>query len=195
MSKSESPKLGAPKGKKHKYPANRKSAPPNSTSFGQLINMQPGDNGKFTSNALEVSLLPPIDRDDPVAVNNRIREYFEIVIRNDMKPSVAGLANALGLSRQGLYSWVNGTRRAGHPSVEPAKKAFRLLNQLWEDYMMNGKVNPVSGIFLGKNNFGYADRQEIDVNTKSDAAREGKTDDELRAMYDTSIEIDAIIIE
>jgi hypothetical protein len=26
--------------------------------------------------------------------------------------------------------------------------------------MMNGKINPVSGIFLGKNNFGYQDKQE-----------------------------------
>ena len=26
--------------------------------------------------------------------------------------------------------------------------------------MLNGKINPVSGIFLGKNNFGYKDQQE-----------------------------------
>jgi hypothetical protein len=26
--------------------------------------------------------------------------------------------------------------------------------------MTNGKINPVSGIFLGKNNFGYQDKQE-----------------------------------
>ena len=31
---------------------------------------------------------------------------------------------------------------------------------LWEKYMQNGKINPVSGIFLGKNNFGYVDKQE-----------------------------------
>ena len=27
-------------------------------------------------------------------------------------------------------------------------------------YMQNGKINPVSAIFLAKNNFGYADKQE-----------------------------------
>ena len=26
--------------------------------------------------------------------------------------------------------------------------------------MQNGKITPVSGIFLGKNNFGYKDQQE-----------------------------------
>jgi hypothetical protein len=29
--------------------------------------------------------------------------------------------------------------------------------------MANGKINPVSGIFLGKNNFGYQDEQEYVV--------------------------------
>ena len=41
---------------------------------------------------------------------------------------------------------------------------------LWENYMQNGKINPVSGIFLGKNNFGYQDKTEYVVtpNTNSD---------------------------
>ena len=61
--------------------------------------------------------------------------------------------------------------------------------------MLAGKVNPVSGIFLGKNNFGYADRQEIDVNSKVDAAREGKTDEELKSIYDSPIETTAETVE
>lgn len=193
--KKKKKKLGAPKGKPHKYPANRKSTPPKSTSFGQLINMEPGDNARFTKNALEVMLLPPIDRDDPVAVENRVREYFEIVIRNDMKPSVAGLANALGMHRSALIQWVNGTYRVGQPQVDVVKKAYAFLNQLWEDYMQNGKINPVSGIFLGKNNFGYADRQELDITAKPDSVREGRTDAELRALYDLPIEAESSVIE
>ena len=35
-----------------------------------------------------------------------------------------------------------------------------MMEELWENYMQNGKINPVSGIFLGKNNYGYADKQE-----------------------------------
>jgi hypothetical protein len=35
-----------------------------------------------------------------------------------------------------------------------------MMEEMWEHYMMNGKINPVSGIFLGKNNYGYADKQE-----------------------------------
>ena len=30
-----------------------------------------------------------------------------------------------------------------------------------EDYAQNGKINPVAAIFLMKNHFGYADKQEV----------------------------------
>lgn len=34
---------------------------------------------------------------------------------------------------------------------------------LWENYSQNGKINPVMGIFLGKNNYGYLDKTEYVV--------------------------------
>ena len=36
-----------------------------------------------------------------------------------------------------------------------------------EDYMQNGKINPVTAIFLAKNNFGYKDTQEFVVNNNN----------------------------
>lgn len=38
-----------------------------------------------------------------------------------------------------------------------------VLENMWETYMNSGKINPVSGIFLGKNNFGYQDKTEYVV--------------------------------
>ena len=35
------------------------------------------------------------------------------------------------------------------------------MEELWENYMQTGRINPVSGIFLGKNNFGYQDKQDV----------------------------------
>jgi hypothetical protein len=37
------------------------------------------------------------------------------------------------------------------------------MEQLWENYMQNGKINPVSGIFLGKNHYGMQDKTEYVV--------------------------------
>ena len=44
------------------------------------------------------------------------------------------------------------------------------MENLWETYMNSGKVNPVAGIFLGKNNYGYQDKTEyvLTPNTQSD---------------------------
>lgn len=191
------PELGlTKKGKPRKraYPEGTKGKK-TSTSYGELINMKPGDNAKFTSNALEIASLPPIDRNDPDAVWARIQEYFAIVIKNDFKPSVAGVAMALGMSRTSFIAWAVGDRRAGQPQAEMAQKVYLILNSLWEDYMLNGKVNPASGIFIGKNNFSYSDEQKLTVTNSNDSLRDGRTDDELRAIYDLPIETDGEVID
>ena len=56
------------------------------------------------------------------------------------------------------------------------------MENLWENYMQNGKINPVSGIFLGKNNFGYQDKTEYVVtpNTHSDSDYDA---DDIRKRY------------
>lgn len=41
------------------------------------------------------------------------------------------------------------------------KKAIMILEEMWVDYMQNGKLNPASGIFLAKNMFGYRDVIDI----------------------------------
>ena len=40
------------------------------------------------------------------------------------------------------------------------KKAYKMMENMWESYMNSGKLNPVTGIFLGKNNYGYQDKVE-----------------------------------
>ena len=53
---------------------------------------------------------------------------------------------------------------------------------LWENYMQNGKVNPVAGIFLGKNNYGYQDTTEyvLTPNQQNDSDYDA---DEIRDRY------------
>ena len=140
---------------------------PDLANFGQE-NVLDGDNSKFLSHALAVRDLPEIDTSDPVQVKQRINEYFALCVANDIKPSVKGFLNALRIAKSTLWEWRNGGYRAGtHQAI--ICEAYDVLEALWEDYMQNGKINPVSGIFLGKNNFGYQDKQEYVVtpNTNS----------------------------
>lgn len=123
------------------------------------VQTEAGDNTKYLSHALAVRNMPPIDIADPVQVRNRISEYFTLCAENDMKPSVTGFRNALRVAKSTLWEWKQGNYRAeSHQAI--ICEAYDMLEALWEDYMMNGKINPVSGIFLGKNHFGYQDKQE-----------------------------------
>ena len=119
--------------------------------------------------SLEIANLPDIDLNDAVAVRNRINEYFKIVARYGNKPTVAGLGLALnGMDRRRLWEIRTGTVSPGHKMAnelprdvrDAIKKAYKIMENLWENYMQNGKLNPVTGIFLGTNNFGYLNRAD-----------------------------------
>lgn len=139
-------------------PVKRKRNRPDLANFGQEY-VEPGDNSRYLRHALATLNMPPIDISDHKQVEERIDWYFYHCIDNEMKPTVSGLCNALGITRETLRTWKTGEQR-GKTHSDPVNRAYRMLEELWEDYMLNGKINPVSGIFLGKNNFGYADKQE-----------------------------------
>lgn len=145
--------------KKERAELRKLNPTPPTKGFGALQNMEPGDNSKFLSLALAVRNMPPINRADPVQVEQRVGEYLDLCCQYDVKPTVKGLCNALRIERTTIFEWKRGIVRAG-THQEVILRAYDLLEELWENYMQNGKINPVSGIFLGKNNFGYADKQE-----------------------------------
>ena len=142
---------------------------PDLANFGQE-NVQPGDNSKYLRHALATLNMPPIDISNAHQVSERIGWYFNHCADSDMKPTVNGMCNALGIHRDTLHTWRTGEYRAdSHQAI--VMKAYRVLEELWEDYMLNGKINPVSGIFLSKNLFyGYADKQEFVLTPNSGLA-------------------------
>ena len=148
------------------------------------VKTEPGDNSKYTRHNLELFRLKPISLTDAEETEERTATYFEICDRNDMKPSVAGYSLALGIDRRRLWEIVSGkvVKPAGVTDV--LKRAYLLLNAQMEDYMQNGKINPVAGIFLSKNAFGYTDKQEIEVAAKNDAE---STPEELDMKYADAI--------
>ena len=168
----------------------RKSNGKNSPVIGDNgLMTEPGDNTKYLTLGLELFRLPAIDLREPEQVQDRLNEFFEIHARYDMKPTVAGMGMALGLDRRRLYEIKTGNYHTSKSLSElptlttvSIKKAYEYMELLWENYMQNGKINPVSGIFLGKNNFGYQDKTEYVVtpNTNSDSDYNA---DDIRKRY------------
>ena len=171
-------------------PTKRKGNGKNSPVIGDNgLMVEPGDNAKFIKNAMMLGSLPKVDLTDPQAVEDRINEFFTIQFESDLKPTVSGMGLALGLSRQRLWEIKTGNYHTSKSlselptlSTEAIKKGYEYMEILWENYMQNGKINPVSGIFLGKNNFGYQDKQEHIVTPNTNSDSDYSTDD-IRKRY------------
>jgi hypothetical protein len=142
-------------------PVTRKRNRHDLDKFGEE-NTKPGDNSRYLRHALVSLSLPPIDISDPKQVEQRIVDYFTYCVENDRKPNMKGLGNWIGVDKTTVNSWMRGEYR-GLTHSPVIKKAVDILEEIWIDYMMNGKVNPGSGIFLGKNMFGYKDIQDVVV--------------------------------
>lgn len=179
---------------KSKKPIKKKGKPRggNSPVIGDNgLQLQDGDNAKFLSVQMALFNMPEIDMNDVKQVQTRLNEYFALYANADMKPTVAGMALSLnGMRRQQLWAIVNDapTGSAGYKASLPPevaysiKKAYFLLENLWESYMNSGKVNPVAGIFLGKNNYGYQDKTEY-VLTPNAQQDTDYSADEIRQRY------------
>lgn len=178
-----------------KVPATKKKCKPrggNSPVIGMNgLDLDAGDNAKFLNVNMELFNMPKIDMKNESEVQQRLSDYFSLYASADMKPTVAGMAMALnGMSRQTLWAIAHdaptgstGYKAALPPSVtDVIKKAYFLLENLWESYMNSGKVNPVAGIFLGKNNYGYKDQSEYVV-TPNQKDESDYSADEIKERY------------
>ena len=122
-------------------------------------------------------------------VAQRVIDYFTICSEDDMKPSVAGLALAMDIDRRYLWEIREGRKGKNTEVADTLKKAMKVLDLQMVDYMQNGTINPVSGIFLMKNNFGYADKQEV-VLTPNNPLGDTKDTKELEERYIESVVVD-----
>lgn len=170
----------------------RKRNRPDLDKFGEE-NTKPGDNSRYLRYAMASLDLPPIDISDPEQVKKRITEYFNYCIDNDRKPNMVGMANWLGVDRDTLNSWKRGEYR-GSTHSDVIKKAVGMLEELWVDYMQNGKANPASLIFLGKNMFGYKDTQDVIVTPNAPLGAENN-ESELQKRIESGVVIDAETLE
>lgn len=187
-----SPRTGKPIQKKYSPKKKGKPRGGNSPVIGNNgLMVEPGDNAKYLSLNMELFNLPDIDMDSVEEVQQRLNDYFMLYAKYDTKPTVAGMAMALnGMGRQTLRAIATGqpTGGAGYTTALPPevatsiKKAYFLMENLWENYMQNGKVNPVAGIFLGKNNYGYQDKTEY-VLTPNAGQDSEYSADEIRERY------------
>ena len=158
--------------------------------------VEKGDNSAAVENMLYIYNMAPIDIDSETAVQERIQEYFTYCIGRDIKPGVEGLAMALGVNRTTLWDWETGRRRSEVDSTraDTIKKAKQFLALYMEHLAQNGKINPVTWIFMMKNHFGYKDIQDISI-TANDSLGDKLTQADILARLPQDIPIDTTYTE
>lgn len=166
-------KMGVPEKPEGKRPDRKKAMQPD---------LKPGDNTRYLRHSLAMWNLPPLDISDAKAVEERIVWYFNHCAENDMKPTLTGLYLATGVSHDTFDAWCKGRTRAGtHTAM--IKRAKAIIEDQMNSYMENGKINPVSGIFLLKNHFGYQDKKDVTLSPGDTTKGEDKDPEELKQKY------------
>ena len=152
MSNETKPTVGRPKGATDTTPRKKRT--------DHEVIAKPGEIAAITNFNVMLMEQPAIDNNDITQVEARIVWYLKTCIENDIRPGVAGLCLALGIDRTTWFRWGAGNYR--EPTYkELALKTKAVMESIMEQYMLQGKINPASGIFLLKNNFGYADTSEV----------------------------------
>lgn len=147
------------------------------------IKAAPGEHSKYLKHSLRMWNWTRPDMTSLEAVENRIQEYFNICAEDDIKPSVEGLAVAFDVDRKQLWRWANGVQSTIDCDISHTiKKAYTVLNLQMVDYMQNGQINPVSGIFLMKNNMAYTDSTEVIVTPNSPLGTESSAEEAQKRL-------------
>ena len=153
------------------------------------LGQEPGDNTRIVQTSMKFFDMPRVDLKNPDAVRERLAEYFRIYGEADMKPTVAGMAMALGVDRRrlwdiktGNYANVGGYKDLPPETVDLVKKAYEILETSMEAYANAGRINPVISIFMMKNHFGYQDKTEY-VLTPNQKQESDYDADEISKRY------------
>ena len=154
------------------------------------LGQEPGDNTRIVQTSMKFFDMPKVDLKNPDAVRERLAEYFQIYGEADMKPTVAGMAMALGINRRILWAIANDQPTGGNgyklnlpeETTDLVKKAYEILETSMENYAASGKINPVMAIFMLKNHWNYTDKTEY-VLTPNQKQESDYDADEISKRY------------
>lgn len=149
------------------------------------------ENDHMVELSLKAFTAPDIDLHDPEQVRERISYYFQECSRLELRPSNLGLYSFLGMTKQDVSDVLRGANRSkvSPEAIDLLKKAKLALSCYREQLAMNGRLNPVTAIFWGKNFDNMADTQVLEV-SREQTYQARMTPEQIAREIELSIPID-----
>ena len=117
-----------------------------------------------------------------------LNEFFDRVSKSGEIPSVEKMALALGVYRQLLWEWEQGS--LGREIADMVRKAKELLAAIDAELVASRKIEPITYIFRAKNYYGMKDKMEYSIE-KRDVLGDGKSAEEIYGKYKDALPIQA----
>ena len=116
---------------------------------------------------------------DTEAVKKVTLDYLQMCVQYSVIPNTAGLAKALGMSRQALYDHMK--RHPGDETTEWLKDVSDSFGQILIDCAISGVTAPIPSIFAAKARYGW---RETDIEEPYDNSVIERDAEEIADKYD-----------
>ena len=134
---------------------------------------------------IKIGTMPRVDTNNAEEIEDRVLDYFRSCIEDGTYATISGLACALGIDRLTLRHWYTGAVHKPKAIKDIVSSAYAIINMQYEEMMQEGKMHPLAGMFLMRNNLGYANNDDP-LDAKD--TREERTPEEIRQKYSKLIE-------
>ena len=95
----------------------------------------------------------------------------DILVVTDL-PTMTDFAEIIGVDDTTLKNWADAKTKSGkhkHPEFFASYyRAKKLQKDIWLKNSLTGRYNPYFAGLVGKNMFGWSDKQEVDLTTKGE---------------------------
>lgn len=164
-------------------PMEDEKKPPGSTGVDTYPVLAEGESTKYLQAIIETERIrEKADRNDIDSLYACLNEYLALCHRLDLHLTNMGLYRACGVDRATIDYWASGQKRKSQPEyAEFAVNVRNLCSEYREMIMVEGKLNPVTGIWWQKNYDHFEDRPAPFVEATNE--NESMTSAEIAEKY------------
>lgn len=109
----------------------------------------------------------PYKWDSVEKLETELLDYFELCDKTNTVPTITAIATWLHCNRDTIYAHAN---NSNSPFSDVLKNVINVCHTALENGAVDGKVNSVVYIFMGKNYFSLTDTKDITISAQNDRA-------------------------